>query len=121
MFDRNSYKYTLPGELIAESAIQPHHDARIMIIDRSSGTIEAESTFLHLNTYLGDDRIMFFNDSRVLRARIIFKDIIYTPQIGEEKILKDGEIFYLKTLENNRFEALVRPGNRFKIGTIFSL
>lgn len=121
MFDRNSYKYILPPELIAESAVHPHHDARLMIIDRSRGTIEDESTFFSLDKYLGDDRVMFFNDSRVLRARIILTDIDYTLATGEKKNLKEGEIFYLKSITDNQFEALVRPGNRFKIGTTFHL
>lgn len=119
MFDRTSYKYILPDSLIAESAIDPHHDARLMVVDRETGHIESESTFFELDTYLREDRVIFFNNSRVLPARIILTENTYTSKEGEKKILPDGEIFYLTTLDDNSFEALVRPGNRFKIGTVF--
>ncbi len=36
MFAKSDYTYTLPSELIAETAMHPHHDARLMVIDRTS-------------------------------------------------------------------------------------
>lgn len=35
-----SYDYLLPPDLIAEEAIHPAHDARLMIVDRATGKIE---------------------------------------------------------------------------------
>jgi S-adenosylmethionine:tRNA ribosyltransferase-isomerase len=121
MFNLSDYTYSLPSELIAETAIHPHHDARLMVIDRTSGHLEAESTFWHLDEFLWDDRVIFLNNSRVLRARIALSDTLYTSPSWESKILSEGEIFYLKTNTPDTFEALVRPGNKFKIGTIFEI
>lgn len=78
MFNLSDYTYSLPSELIAETAIHPHHDARLMVIDRASGGLEAESTFWHLDEFLGDDRVIFLNNSRVLCARIALSDTLYT-------------------------------------------
>lgn len=75
MYARSDYEYTLPPELIAQEAIHPHHDARLMVIDRESGRISDESTFWNLDRYIPSDRVIFFNNSRVLRARIRLKDI----------------------------------------------
>lgn len=117
MFNRSDYIYELPTDLIAETAVHPHHDARLMVIDRTSGSLESESTFWHLDEFLWDDRVIFFNNSRVLRARIALSDISYTDPSWVEKTLIEWEIFYLKTIASDTFEALVRPGNKFKIGT----
>ncbi len=121
MFSLTDYHYILPPELIAQDAIHPHHDARMMVVDRASGSLRAETTFWHIDDHLGDDRVMFFNDSRVLRSRIILSGISYTRPDGTTSMLAEGEIFYLASQSDTDFEALVRPGNRFKIGTRFTI
>ncbi len=75
MYSLRDYHYTLPPELIAQEAIHPHHDARLMVIDRANGEIEEESTFWELDRYIPEDRVLFFNDSRVLPARIRLRDV----------------------------------------------
>ena len=82
MFSLSSYKYTLPNDLIAQEAIHPHHDARMMVIDRDTGELQGEDTFWNIDQYLGDDRVIFFNDSRVVRSRVILSDIVYTKGDG---------------------------------------
>ncbi len=121
MYLLSDYHYNLPADLIAQEAIHPHHDARMMVIDRDSGHIESETTFWDITTYLGDDRVIFFNDSRVVRSRVVLENTRYTRNDGTEHILIEGEIFYLETKTWNQFEALIRPGNKFKIGTIFTI
>ena len=121
MFSLSDYRYTLPTNLIAQEAIHPHHDARMMVIDRDTGKIKNEDIFWNIDTYLGNDRVIFFNDSRVMRSRIVLIKSPYMRPDGTKWILAAGEIFYLSTVNENEFEALVRPGNRFKIGTIFNI
>ncbi len=119
MFSLSDYHYNLPQDLIAQDAIHPHHDARMMVIDRERGQLQSEDTFWNIDQYLGDDRVIFFNDSRVVRSRVVLTDTPYTKINGIQSILSDGEIFYLRASDENEFEALVRPGNKFKIGTRF--
>jgi S-adenosylmethionine:tRNA ribosyltransferase-isomerase len=121
MFSLSDYRYHLPNELIAQEAIHPHHDARMMVIDKDTGNIDEESNFWNIDRYMTDDRVMFFNDSRVLRSRIILDNISYKKKDQTKSVLSDGEIFYLSSTSENEFEALVRPGNRFKIGTTFEI
>ena len=121
MYSLSDYHYILPADLIAQEAIHPHHDARMMVIDRDSGKLQSEDTFWNIDQHLGDDRVIFFNDSRVVRSRVVLSDIPYTKWDGTSWVLKDGEIFYLSTTSENEFEALVRPGNKFKIGTVFTI
>lgn len=121
MFLLSDYNYNLPEELIAQEAIHPHHDARIMVIDRDSGKITDETTFWNIDQHLDPNRVIFFNDSRVVRSRIILKNTIYIKPSGEKWVLNEGEIFYLSSISDTTIDALVRPGNKFKIGTIFKI
>lgn len=119
MFQLTDYNYHLPEELIAQEAIHPHHNAKIMIIERETGILKSESTFWNLDNQINPNGVLFFNDSRVVRSRIILKDTPYKKINTEKWILHEWEIFYLSTVTENTIEALVRPGNKFKIGTIF--
>ena len=116
LYSLSSYRYTLPPELIAQEAVHPHHDARLMIIDRETGMIETETTYRNLESHLTDDHVLFFNDSRVLPARIPLKNIQTIRQDSTHGSIENGEILFCQKLPNGDFEALVRPGSKFKIG-----
>jgi S-adenosylmethionine:tRNA ribosyltransferase-isomerase len=116
-FYLSDYTYSLPDALIAQEALHPHHDARLMVIDRASGKIISESTFWHLDTYIPDDRVIFFNNSRVLPARIRLKGNILEKETGEKSRIHEGEVLFLAKKNDKEFEALVRPGKKFSIGT----
>lgn len=119
MFQLTDYNYHLPEELIAQEAVHPHHNAKMMVIDRETGILRSEATFWDLDNQINPNGVLFFNDSRVVRSRIIMKNIPYKKINTEKWILHEWEIFYLSTITENTIEALIRPGNKFKIGTIF--
>ncbi len=121
MFSLSDYQYSIPEDLIAQEAIHPHHDARMMVIDQESGNLEYETTFWDLDTHLARDRVLFFNDSRVMRSRVNLRNITYQKATGEGGTITNGEIFYLSKLSENTISALVRPGNKFPIGNIFTI
>ncbi|MBX9809902.1 S-adenosylmethionine:tRNA ribosyltransferase-isomerase [Candidatus Gracilibacteria bacterium] len=121
MFSLSDYRYHLDESLIAQEAIHPHHDARMMVINKEKGTIEAETTFWELDQYIGSDRVIFFNDSKVLPSRVILLDTPFLKKDDTSGLIKDGEIFYLSKITENTFSALVRPGNKFQIGNTFHI
>lgn len=88
-----------------------------MIIDRDTGWLIEESTFWNLDEYIPEDRVIFFNNSRVLRARIRLKNIKMQWPDWKENLLSDGEILFCQKQLDGGFEALVRPGKKFKVGT----
>ncbi len=116
-YDLSAYSYSLPKELIAETSVQPHHNAKMMVIDRATGTIEAESNFWNLDAFLGDDRVLFFNNSKVLPARIPLKNRQIRRADGSIGYITEGEILFCKKLDADRFEGLVRPGTKFRNNT----
>ena len=115
LFDLKSYHYELPEELIAQQATHPHHDARLIIVDRESGDIEQEGIFMNLADILNDNRVLFFNNSRVLPARIPLKERSILRHDGTSGTITDGEILFCQKLPGDTFEALVRPGSKFRI------
>ncbi len=117
MFSLQDYTFDLPKDRIAETATQPAHNAKLMIIEKKSGTLSDEATFWDLPDFLDEDRVLFFNNSRVVRARIPLKDTKILHANGSESLISNGEIFFLKKLSDTELEALVRPGKKFKIGT----
>ncbi|MCS7188233.1 MAG: S-adenosylmethionine:tRNA ribosyltransferase-isomerase [Bacteroidia bacterium] len=61
------WSYELPPDRIAQYPIEPRHAARLLIY--KGGEIE-ESIFLHLAEFLPRDTRLFYNDSRVIPARL---------------------------------------------------
>lgn len=89
MFSLKDYSYILPEELIAQEAIHPHHDAKLMVIDRESGAIDSEAIFWNLDTILESDRVIFFNNSKVLRSRVPLSQVSYTRNDSTEGVLQE--------------------------------
>lgn len=120
MFSLQDYRFDLPKHLIAETAASPAHNAKLMVISRQTGTKIADTTFSDLPNFLNENRVLFFNNSRVLRARLPLKNQKIFAENGEKNIA-DGEIFFLKNISENTFEALVRPGKKLQIGANFTI
>lgn len=106
----SEFKYELPEELIAQTPIKDRSSSNMMVLNKKTGEIQ-HKTFENILDYLNTGDCLVLNDTRVIPARIFgkiyFKDGSY----------KDVEIFLLKRLNQNNWEALVRPGKKFKIGT----
>jgi S-adenosylmethionine:tRNA ribosyltransferase-isomerase len=120
-FSLSSYDYELPESLIAQNSVHPHHNSRLLSVDKATGEIISEWLFWDIDTVIPANRVLFFNNSKVLPARIDLENISYRDHQGMEKYLSSGEIFFLSLQSENTFEALVRPGSAFRVGTIFSL
>ena len=116
IFDLSSYRYSLPPELIAQEAVHPHHNARLLVGNRWSGEIAFEWTFFDLSKIIEPDRVLFFNNSRVLPARIPLKNHKITKSDGTHGSISEGEILFCQKCPDGTFEALVRPGKKFQIG-----
>ena len=116
-FSRSAYSYDLPRSLIAENAVSPHHNAKIMIVEKESGNLLDEDIFWNLDTYINKESVIFFNNSKVLPSRIPLENITSMRTTGKTHTIENGEIFFLKKRTENTFEALVRPGKKFGVGT----
>jgi S-adenosylmethionine:tRNA ribosyltransferase-isomerase len=109
------FDYSLPPELIAQTPVEPRDHARLLVIDRDTGSIE-HRRFYEIAEYLKPGDLLIANESKVLPARLLGHKVSTggkvevlllrpVPQAGEE-----GE-------EPATWEALVSPGRRVQEGT----
>lgn len=108
----SEFDYYLPEELIAQHPTSKRDEARMMVLDRYTGKRE-DKYFYDIIDYLKAGDVLVMNDTRVIPARLFG----HRPE-KEEKI----EVFLLNNIEGSKWEVLVRPGKKMKIGTevIFS-
>lgn len=106
------FDYYLPEELIAQHPADKRDFSRLMVVDRKTGQRE-DKHFYDIIDYLNEGDLLVMNDTRVIPARLFG----HRPE-KEEKI----EVFLLENIEKDKWEVLVKPGKKMKIGTkcIFS-
>lgn len=105
--DVKQFNFTLPDRLIAQQPLADRTASKLLVLDRESGKIEHEQ-FVDLIEYLRSGDVLVLNDSRVLPARLIGVKVETSANI---------EVLLLKSLGEDRWETLVKPGKRVKPGT----
>lgn len=106
----SDFYYDLPQEQIAQTPIEPRDHSQLMVLHRENDMIEHRH-FYDIIDYLDEGDCLIVNDSRVIPARIY--------GVKEDTGAKI-EFLLLKQLSGNRWETLVKPGKKAKIGTKFS-
>lgn len=104
---KSDFYYNLPEELIAQTPIEPRDSSRLMKIDRETGGI-IHDRFYNICRYLKKGDLLVLNDSKVFPARIYG----VKPSTGV-----NVEFLLLKQIEADKWEVMVRPGRRLKVGT----
>ena len=100
------FDYELPEELIAQYPSQKRDEARLLVADRKTDTIE-HRTFCEIVDYLEPGDCLVMNNSRVIPARLL-----------GTKAGTGGKVEFLLTkhIEGDVWEAMVRPGRKLKPG-----
>jgi S-adenosylmethionine:tRNA ribosyltransferase-isomerase len=106
----SDFFYNLPQELIAQTPLEPRDSSRMMVLHRDSDLIEHKH-FYDVIDYLDEGDCLIMNDSRVIPARIYG-----TKDDTGAKV----EFLLLRQIENNKWETLVKPGRKAKIGARFT-
>jgi S-adenosylmethionine:tRNA ribosyltransferase-isomerase len=99
------YDFELPRDRIAQTPAERRDQSRLMIVDRAAGTIH-HGRFADLATMIAPGDAIALNTTRVFRARLL----------GTRDSGAPAEVFLLKPLGDDRFEALVHPGGKLKPG-----
>ena len=101
------YDYELPSELIAQTPLEERDASRMLVLDRSA-QVWTDSSFKEFTSYLRPDDVVVVNNSRVIPARLLGH---------REESGGHVEIFLVREIEPEVWEALVRPGGRRKKGS----
>lgn len=104
----SDFKYDLPEELIAQTPLKERSKSKMMVLDKKTGNLE-HKIFEDILEYINKGDTLVLNDTRVIPARI------FGHRENKEEII---EILLTKQLENNKWETLIKPGRKAKIGTI---
>lgn len=100
------FNYELPKELIAQTPYDKRDEARLLVLDRETQTIE-HKVFRDVIDYLNPGDCLVINDTKVIPARLY----------GKKDTGANVEFLLLKRLEGDEWEAMVRPGNKLKVGS----
>ena len=102
----SEFDYELPSELIAQTPLEQRDASRMLVLDRAREEW-VDSSFSHFTSYLRPNDVVVVNNSRVIPARL---------NGHREETEGQVEIFLVRELETEVWEALVRPGARLKKG-----
>ncbi|WP_442603504.1 tRNA preQ1(34) S-adenosylmethionine ribosyltransferase-isomerase QueA [Paenibacillus sp. KN14-4R] len=104
--DVEAFDYILPEELIAQTPLADRTSSRLMTLNKQSGEIRHQH-FADLIHDMKAGDLLVMNDTRVIPARLF-------------GVKKDTgakvEVLLLKSLGEDRWEALVKPGKRIRSG-----
>jgi len=102
------FKFELPTDLLAEYPSEQRDEARLMVLDRKTETIE-HKLFKDLVDYFDEGDVMVFNNTKVFPARLYG---------NKEKTGARIEVFLLRELntESRLWDVLVDPARKIRIG-----
>lgn len=102
----SDFNYDLPEELIAQHPYDKRDEARLMILNKKNQEIE-HKVFKNIIDYLNPGDCLVINNTKVIPARLY----------GKKDTGANVEFLLLKRIENDTWEAMVRPGNKLKPGS----
>ena len=102
----SDYDYKLPESFIAQFPTEPRDHCKMMVINRTSGLVHRK--FCDLPEYLQPGDLLVLNETQVFPARLI----------GQKVTGGRIEVFLLEPLADDTWKALVKPGRRFRRGSI---
>jgi len=106
----SDFYYDLPENLIAQTPLEDRSSSRMMVVDRKTGDI-FHKQFVDILNEVHEGDVLVLNDTKVMPARLIGK---------KEETNAVIELLLLKPLKKDRFECLMKPAKRIRVGTVIS-
>ena len=113
----SDFDYALPKELIASHPMQPRDQSRLMYVRRATGEI-SHHVFAELPELLRPKDLMVFNNTKVFPARLFGHRLGLASQSYSIDKTPSAtiEVLLLKTLGDDIWEVLVKPGRKMRVG-----
>lgn len=106
----SDYDFELPDERIAQRPVEPRDASRLLVIDRSTGSI-SHRTFRDLADLIPSGDALVLNTTRVFRARLL----------GTRESGAPAEILLLRPVDSHHYEAMIHPGGKLKPGRLVTI
>ncbi|MDD4069266.1 MAG: tRNA preQ1(34) S-adenosylmethionine ribosyltransferase-isomerase QueA [Candidatus Izemoplasmatales bacterium] len=101
------FDYNLPEELIAQTPLKVRSNSRLLVTSRSDFNIKHDN-FKNIGEYLKKGDVLVLNNTKVIPARLH----------GTKKDTQASiEVLLLNQYGLNKWETLVKPARRVKVGT----
>jgi S-adenosylmethionine:tRNA ribosyltransferase-isomerase len=104
------FNYPLPKDLIAYHPSEKRDHSRLLVLERETGQLE-HKYFYQIIDYLEEGDGLVINQTKVFPGRIFGIN---------EKTQAKVEVLFLKKLEDNMWEVLVKPGKKVPSGSLIS-
>lgn len=101
------FDFNLPENLIAQTPLKDRTASRMLVLDKTTKKIEHKH-FKDIKNYLKEGDCLVLNDTRVLPARLYGSKIDTGAKI---------EVLLLHQQEDDKWEVLVKPAKKVKVGT----
>ncbi len=102
----SEFNYDLPEELIAQHPMEKRDESRLMVLDKTTQTIE-HKVFKDILEELKPGDCLVRNNTKVIPARLY----------GKKETGAKVEFLLLNRIEGDIWETIVRPGNKLHVGT----
>ena len=104
----SDFDYNLPEQLIAQFPADQRDHSRLMVVDRSTGSV-THRHFYDIPEYLNKGDCLVLNNSRVIPARIFGVKASTGARV---------EFLLIRRKTGDRWETMVRPGKKIKKGDV---
>lgn len=101
------FDFELPPEQIAQAPAAEREDARLLVLERATGRVAAHARVRDLSRFLLPSDLLLLNNTRVFPARLLGRR---DPSGGAVECL------LVRRLEDDRWEALMHPGQKLHPG-----
>ncbi|MBI44979.1 MAG: tRNA preQ1(34) S-adenosylmethionine ribosyltransferase-isomerase QueA [Candidatus Marinimicrobia bacterium] len=102
----SEFEFEIPDKLIAQHPPKTRDKCKLMVVNKETGDIE-HKTFSDIHNYFNKGDVLVLNNTKVFPARLY---------ATKDKSVAKVEVFLLRELENDLWEAMVKPARKVRIG-----
>ena len=102
----SEFEFEIPENLIAQNPSKERDNCKLMIVDRKTGDLQHKK-FKDIVDLFNKGDVLVLNNTKVFPARLYA-----TKDKSDAKV----EVFLLRELENDLWEAMVKPARKVRIG-----
>ena len=106
------FDFELPSELIAQEPPEQRGQSRMLVMERSTGTLR-DAQFSEFPSLLRPGDLLVLNDSRVIPARLYAQRTVVRDRQAPSGMV---EVLLTEPVGNDTWRALVRPGKKVGVG-----
>ena len=102
----SEFEFEIPDKLIAQHPSKNRDECKLMIVYKDTGEIQHKK-FKDIHSFFNKGDVLVLNNTQVFSARLF---------ANKDKSDAKVEVFLLRELENDLWEAMVKPARKVRIG-----